>query len=704
MHCVAGGYNLGSVADIRDGKVLYGSGPNVLESGQVIYAAPANISYVRYASLSNEKYVLAASVNGSIAVVSRDKCTTTCIGSAVSAIDFLDDQSNLAMLIVASGVAQGCLCAWSFSQDRELRPIPISLDYSPRKVTALHLMRHSDKHLLLYVATTDNLLHAYSLSDDGAMSINDHVVLDGHLNWIVSIASCGPLLATASLDRTIRTWSLSLDGAGGLLDELVPKKRHLVSNGSRLGIIQSALLVGHEAAVHHVHFTDSGLLVSASADRSTIIWSDGEAKVQVGDTSGGQLGASVGADHSTGFYWANVSADAAAHYGVLHAGQSGGSIQRWQSTDANGSSAPLSPITGHFGSVECIDWLADDIILSSGHDQTTRAWRLLPNRQACSSSQSQQLVEISRLQIHGYDIHGIAVCGKDEFASVADEKVIRIFRAPADWSERLRCIDAGEQFMLGCTTTSVPALGLTNKTFEGDGSGNQQLSYAIPVESELARSTLWPETAKLYGHGREVYRVAFNHQKDDPLLATACKATRPEDAAIRLWRGDRQAAVLSGPTLTVTCLSFCNGYLLATSRDRRAYVYRGDQLVASVEAHVRVIWAAAWHASSSFVTVSRDRHIKYWRMSDDHQVECVQDIEAESSLTSVAIAADLMVVGTEEGCLLSYLFDSKAWTLRRKRSLCAGQINNLKFRNGLLAAASIDHSLHVLSVDEELLL
>lgn len=703
MHCVAGGYNLGSVADVREGRVLYGSGPNVLEAGQVVYSAPGNISHVRCASLSSSNYVLAASVSGSMAVVGRDRCLSVCIGSAVSAIDFLTDQSNSSMLIVASGVARGRVHAWSFSpDDDELRPLPVSLDYSPRKITALHLMRHNDRHLLLYVATTDNLLHAYHLSDD-EMSITDHVVLDGHLNWIVSIASRGSLLATASLDLTVRTWSLSPDGAGDLLEELIPRKRHLTCSNTRLTFVQSALLVGHEAAVHHVHFTDNGLLVSASADRSIISWRDGEAKAQIGDMSGGQLGASVGADHSTGFYWANASADAGVDCNVLHAGQSGGSIQRWQGAD--GSPTLLSPITGHFGSVESIDWLADDILLSAGHDQTTRAWRLLPSRQPWSNgSQKQQLVEISRLQIHGYDIHGIAVCGSNEFASVADEKVVRIFRAPANWDERLRCIAAGEQFVLGRTTTSVPALGLTNKALD-DSSGNQMLSFAIPVESELARSTLWPETAKLYGHGREVYRVAFSHHKDDPVLATACKATRPEDAAIRLWRGDRQVAVLSGPTLTVTCLSFCDGYLLATSRDRRVYVYRDGKLAASAEAHARVIWSAAWHTPSSFVTVSRDRHIKYWRIADaDHRLECVQDIETEAALTAVAIAADLMVVGTEEGCLLSYLFHSNTWTLRGKRSLCAGQINDLKFRSGLLAVASADHSVHVLSVDGELLL
>lgn len=47
------------------------------------------------------------------------------------------------------------------------------------------------------------------------------------------------------------------------------------------------------------------------------------------------------------------------------------------------------------------------------------------------------------------------------------------------------------------------------------------------------QNTLWPEQQKLYGHGYEVFALAAS--PDGSLLASACKATTPEHAALILW-------------------------------------------------------------------------------------------------------------------------------------------------------------------------
>lgn len=47
------------------------------------------------------------------------------------------------------------------------------------------------------------------------------------------------------------------------------------------------------------------------------------------------------------------------------------------------------------------------------------------------------------------------------------------------------------------------------------------------------QNTLWPEAQKLYGHGYEIYSLAARY--DGVVLASACKATSPEHAAIILW-------------------------------------------------------------------------------------------------------------------------------------------------------------------------
>lgn len=54
-----------------------------------------------------------------------------------------------------------------------------------------------------------------------------------------------------------------------------------------------------------------------------------------------------------------------------------------------------------------------------------------------------------------------------------------------------------------------------------------------PTEENLLQNTLWPEVQKLYGHGYEIFALAARH--DGTLLASACKATTPEHAAIIIW-------------------------------------------------------------------------------------------------------------------------------------------------------------------------
>lgn len=54
-----------------------------------------------------------------------------------------------------------------------------------------------------------------------------------------------------------------------------------------------------------------------------------------------------------------------------------------------------------------------------------------------------------------------------------------------------------------------------------------------PTEETLLQNTLWPEIQKLYGHGYEIYCLAAS--PDSLLLASACKATTTEHAAILIW-------------------------------------------------------------------------------------------------------------------------------------------------------------------------
>ena len=97
-----------------------------------------------------------------------------------------------------------------------------------------------------------------------------------------------------------------------------------------------------------------------------------------------------------------------------------------------------------------------------------------------------------------------------------------------------------------------------------------------PLEEHLAQSSLWPEVAKLYGHGAELFCVAASPSGD--LLASACKAQTSSTAAVWLWDTSTWAALgcLTAHSLTVTQLQFSpdGQWLLSVSRDRTVAVYQ----------------------------------------------------------------------------------------------------------------------------------
>lgn len=159
-----------------------------------------------------------------------------------------------------------------------------------------------------------------------------------------------------------------------------------------------------------------------------------------------------------------------------------------------------------------------------------------------------------------------------KYASGAEEKVIRVFEAPTNFVEnfkRICGVDVGDNEEIKVPKgASVPSLGLSNKAVYKSNNVNDvktnnkdpypeeshftavelngncvlfQLNFFAvsvkilepPTEEALIQNTLWPEIQKLYGHGYEIYSLAAS--PDGQLIASACKATNVEHAAILLW-------------------------------------------------------------------------------------------------------------------------------------------------------------------------
>lgn len=306
------------------------------------------------------------------------------------------------------------------------------------------------------------------------------------------------------------------------------------------------------------------------------------------------------------------------------------------------------------------------------------------------------------------------------------EKVLRVFEAPATFVKSVHNI-TGTPFTVSDIESrpagaSLPALGLSNKAISAidieraaeahdlsnRASFTNQMSTPTsftaplecpPVETHLIQHTLWPESAKLYGHGYEVMSVACR----GTVFASSCKATKSEYAAIRFWSSEtwQQVGIVEAHSLTATSLTFSHSctFLISVGRDRAWALYscaKGAwQLVKKVEkAHARVIWDVCFTPCDRyFFTASRDKSVKAWTLEGD----CLASFSFFHSVTALDIASSIdeqgfvlyssrnycLVVGLESGDVLVYRvnINKNEWTLvdQIKTDLA---VNVIKFKPG----------------------
>lgn len=409
----------------------------------------------------------------------------------------------------------------------------------------------------------------------------------------------------------------------------------------------------------------------------------------------------AGANH-LGYYTAMFSpkGDALVAHGYT------GALHYWHRSSHDGGWLPKPAPGGHVAPIVDACWSANSTcLLTVSIDQTARM--------ITQFKEGGTWCEIARPQIHGHDFNGVAALygggnasnhsdSHFRFASVSEEKVIRVFQAPRAFEDTLALAQGKtppppSSTLDGCGNdvlgASVPALGLSNRavyvgnntsieeernkakansSFEyGEGPDFAPFSAPAvvagpPLEEHLAQSTLWPEIHKLYGHGNEVYCLAADPRGQ--WLASASRAQSASTAGIRLWDlatwTPAKGPPLEGHVLTVTHLEFSPDgcWLASCSRDRSLSLFKrvesddddDDRPCMPVQkvskAHARIIWGLSWSKNSKLLaTGSRDGSVKVWTLQDD-QLECIRSLPIGNSVHSVAFASDtLLAVGLENG-------------------------------------------------------
>ncbi|XP_041868544.1 elongator complex protein 2 [Melanotaenia boesemani] len=645
----------------------------------------------------------------------------------VCAVDTIYTEDS--KILVASSSSDSTVRLWHCSYTKEAECLhvvsfgsgfmmDVSLTLLPGTGVPILACGGDDSRVHLYVQSKGQFQKAMSLQ--------------GHEDWVrgVEWASTGGelLLASCSQDSLIRVWRLcaksSTDASTEDDHNIIRMKEDIFEVKDRevssvFAVSLETVLAGHENWVYGVHwqppvYKDGKLqqplsLLSASMDKTMILWAPEEGsgvwveQVRVGEVGGNTLG----------FYGCQMSPDGSMI--VAHAFH--GALHLWcKDQDKEGGWRPGVVISGHFNAVQDLSWDPEgEFILTVSSDQTTRLftpWKKQDSKQATWH-------EISRPQIHGYDMQCLAMVGRFQFVSGADEKVLRVFQAPRNFVENFANISgtSKEELLISSDSAnlpegaSTPALGLSNKAvFPGDLvpktneeekqfnsiSDQYQESYFHPLnltepppEDHLLQNTLWPEVQKLYGHGFEMFCLASDSTRT--VVASACKASKAEHAAVLLWSTTtwRQFQMLPCHSLTVTQMGFSPDaqFLLAVSRDRTWSLWRRSLPTAespeplfSLHAHTgkdtamhsRIIWSCDWSPDSKyFVTSSRDKKVIVWgpcRLDCSEEPELPVEIKPCSSILDVGDSATavafcpvlcsghsyLLAVGLECGKILLY--------------------------------------------------
>ena len=439
-------------------------------------------------------------------------------------------------------------------------------------------------------------------------------------------------------------------------------------------ITLDSVLSGHEDAVSSVKWgqcDNNFIILSSSLDFSIGIWVFNK-KYNIWDKKY-SLGEMIGNKHA--FFYATFLNS----YKEVLAYSFHGSIYLWKMNE-NEQYEAKPVIHGHFNEVTDIRWDPTfNMLFSCSHDETTRIFSYWEENKTWN--------EINRPQVHGYPINSLACVnlGKNNLCkiiSASEEKVLRMFNAPFNLIKFLKELTKKEINFKNDNTNeyyekkyknvegSKQALGLMNREviledlddekesnfdyskFDPDAiltNKSEQVyvseyNYKNPPDEDfLSNNTLWPEEAKMYGHGNEIYTIDISH--DGKYLASGQKAQEVKNAKLYIWDIENKKLInkLDGCTLTIVQISFSpmDNFLLTVSRDRSWNLYiknnNSYELLQNMKnAHKRIIWTCSWTKDEQyFATGSRDKFISIWKKGEDNKFKKYTTKETKEPVTSI---------------------------------------------------------------------
>lgn len=600
--------------------------------------------------------------------------------SFTSSCSFRDQDGNFLTITTSIDCS---ICLWL---NAELTYI-LETKYCCFEVKLYTTLVNGLKYKFLFLAGSDNKIRVFHVN---SKSLDFLFELLGHSDWIkcIDVVSLADrelefLMASSSQDSYVRVWYMKLVDCDLDLSQqirTIVSKPLQIDEGQnyRLTATLETVLSGHEGIVYGLcwfkKLAQPALqLISCSADKTIIIWRSSIASIgndmqerQRQLNKYDQCSASVGiwqqiqrfgetGETNLPFLGVCLSEDESTFYAISLRG----AIHSWALAEQTSNTdcwMAQPAILGHFGPISDLSWeKSGAYLLSASLDKTCRLHAI--------SSIDNKWHELARPQVHGHEINCLVSIDSIRFASGAEEKTVRAFKATRFFLKNFKHLAAAELNLQDIDQeisslslhAQLPALGLSNKAAKspyGDvdsttGSDNQESGassnwYAVsklvdhlakidhldslPIEEILLQSTLWVETHKLFGHGNELYALAVDSKGS--YLASASRANRADLASVLIWDCTkfRKNASIEHHSLTVTRLRFSpdDRYLLSVSRDRTWCLSkrtenpkpRYEKMIGTTKSnaiHERIIWDCCWTCDSRyFITVSRDKKAVIW--------------------------------------------------------------------------------------------
>lgn len=540
---------------------------------------------------------------------------------------------------------------------------------------ALVVIKHFHEELrctaLSVVTFLDEVIFAYGIPDGSVEvlvpSTGSTVTMDGSA-WTRSIKFCidetgeNVLLATGSQEKLIKVWRITSGETSAIskLASTVTSQAVLSIQTMDLHVELLGVMIGHSDWVNCIDFCGAKALCSASYDGQVLIWSSEE----LGDYDINiRLGTTAVGDDQSGFFGCKLLAP----NDVIAVSRNGG-FSRW----IDGKTVRC--FAGHSDIVTSVCYTPLGCLMSVGLDNVGRVYQ----------KDGGIYRESARPLIHGHGIYDVGVIRDDLYAFAGDEKCVRLLQPTLCFAKNLPSTILSS-YNLGFAAMVLP-LALDNKIIKTAEDVESEFKPLVPSDFMKDRIpdahemwlTRWPEINSLWGHERELRRMAIS--SGDWL------ATGDDRGGFVVWdkvklerRGKYNPEATKAPTTGIAAAPDATMLILVLENGLIKMIdpTRDEPFVMKEIDGEPGLQACAWATNSEYFAVGGMSGL-YIFERDGSQTMTWSD----SAVTAIEYISEYdMLIGLKSGEVqrMTYNASERTLTFVKKYQNHGGQVNTIKY-------------------------